>query len=141
MLDARRNLRVAGVGELGLVECAHCIQNVAAVSGGVAFGVVEKQDGFAAAAKLYALVDARQKTRRPQARACPGEGAGLQNDVGGQIGVFGAQAVSDPRAGARPTETAETGVEKKLRGCVVKFVGVDRFHKRELVGHSGEVGQ
>ena len=129
------------IGELRLVELLHGVEHAAAVVARVTVGIREKMHRVAAAAELDALINTGQKARAPQARACAGERSGEHDDIGGEVAVFRAESVGDPRAEARPAAAPEAGVEKHLRRGVVEFLGVQRAHDGDFVGHAREVRQ
>ena len=68
-------------------------------------------------------MDCWQKTASPKAVARAGHAAGDHHHVAGQIAVFRAQPVADPRANARPPELSEARVHKHLCRRVIEVLG------------------
>ena len=87
------------------------------------------------------LVGARQKRRLPVLRFLNRIAAGAHGDETGQILIFAAQAVSDPRAETGPNLPGLAAVHKHERGLVVGHVGMHRANDGNVVDVPGNVGE
>ena len=88
----------------------HRIEHTTALAAAMAGGIFEKEHRLPAAAKLNALMHAGKEACAPERGACAAGWAGEHHDIRGQIAVFAAEAVSDPRAHAGPAALAEASV-------------------------------
>ena len=141
LADARGDLGISHHAELLLIERLHRVEHMTAVFGALACGIAEKEHRLAAAAKLDALVHAGQEAGAPERGACAARRTGEQNHVGGQVAVFGAEAIRDPCTEAGPPPLAKAGVQKHLRRGVVDLIGVQGLHHADVVRHGAQVRQ
>ena len=79
--------------------------------------------------------------QKAAAQAGAAAAAGTEDDEAGQVLVFGAQAVGDPRAHRRPRGGDVAGMKQAAGGRVGGVEGVHRADDAEVVGERGEVGQ
>jgi hypothetical protein len=111
-----------------LVERAHGADHIVLLRGRHAVWIADIQNGGTGAAKLDALVLARQKARMPLPcgnRLFLAEVAGgHQNDKSGQVVTFRTQPILQPRAHRWPTRVDRAGVHERVRGVVIDRVGV-----------------
>ena len=85
-----------------------------------------------------ALMARRQKAA---AQAGAAAAAGGENDEAGQVLVFGAQAVGNPRAHRRARGGDVSGMKQAASGRVGGVESVHRADDAEIVGEGGEVGE
>ena len=88
-----------------------------------------------------ALVDAGQKAGLPVLRFLNRIAAGAHGDEAGQILIFGAEAVSDPRAHAGADQPGFAAIHQQQRRLVVRHVGVHRADDADVVDAFGDVGK
>ena len=65
--------------------------------------------------------------------------AALDTDKAGQVRVFGAEAVADPRAHGGTHFGKGAGVKLQRRAGVLRVVGVHAAQEAEVIGDGGEV--
>ncbi len=65
----------------------------------------------------------------------------VEEDVAGEVFVFGAEAVGDPRADAGRGADAAAGVEEEILGSVEWSLTDHRADDTEVVGDAGDVGK
>ena len=65
----------------------------------------------------------------------------VENHVGGQVLVFGPEAVADPSAHARPAGKLAAGLNESDGGIVVDRLGPHGFDHAKLAHHAGGVRQ
>src|SRR5205814_851778 len=132
--NARVDLRIAGLNRAIEVQVADGVNRLPLARGADAGWVAQVQDRIAAAAQRHPLKARRQETAAPVHRAAARSArAALQYDEARQILRLAPDAVSDPRAHARPAELAGTGVHEQLRRRVIEQAGRCRMHERDVV--------
>ena len=67
--------------------------------------------------------------------------ARAQHDVAGEILVFGAEAVEQPRAERRPDGLEISRVHREQRRLVVRHIGVHRADDAAVINHAREIRQ
>src|SRR5205807_4095101 len=103
--DACVDLRVPGLNRTLEVQVADGVNRLALTRAADAGGVAQVEDRIAAAAQRHALIARRQETAAPVHRAAARAARpALQHDEPRQILRLAPDAVSDPRAHARPSE-------------------------------------
>ncbi len=99
--DARRDFGVLRFGEMQAIKIADGVERLAADFRIDARWVGDEEDGVALRPELRALVDAGEEAVAPESGAAVGlDAAAGEDDEAGQIAIFGAEAVSGPRAHA-----------------------------------------
>ena len=140
--DPRIDLRVAGHGQSLAVQLHYRIDRPMLSLASDARRAVEIQNRIALAAQRHALVDARQEPVRPKIRPAPRPArTRLQHHEAGQILALAAQAVGNPRADRRPTESRRAGLGQQLGRPVIEDVSLHRPHDGDVVGHAAQVRQ
>src|SRR5262249_48298178 len=97
---------------------------------------------IATGAERNALMSRGQKSaspqRRPTARTAR---SGFEHDKTRQILRLAADAVGDPRADARPSESRRPGIHETLRRTVIEIFRGDAREERKIVHDAADVGQ
>ena len=142
--DARLDVRVAERGVPAAVERGEFVERFAARGAVHAGGIREIQNGIARVAELHALMLRRQKAAAPQAVVerlivAAARAEGREHHVGGQVLIFAAEAVTEPRTHARTARELMPGLEKSDRGIVIDRVGVHRADEAQFVRDAREV--
>ena len=88
-----------------------------------------------------ALINRREERRAPTAGPAVSSGQGRKNDEAGQILVFRAEAVGDPRAHRRASDAAIAGVHHEDRRAVIGDIGDHRANLAEFVDDAAHLGE
>ena len=88
---------------------------------------------------VITLIDAGEKTALPVLRFLDRVAAGAHGDEAGEILVFGAEAVGDPRAEGGAREAGVAAVHQHERRLVVGNVGVHRADHGDFVDARGDM--
>ena len=106
------------------------VERLAAQRAAEAARVFEEQDRVFARTEANALMHGRQKARAPQPvveRLVPF--AGQHGDESRQVFIFAAQAVTHPRADARPAGDLKTSLKEGNGRIVIDGRCVERLHE------------
>ena len=133
-------------GRLGEVLAVDGVEEIelGALADGVVMGIVEILDGGLfyghIASDGGALVDSGEEGAGPVADSAVAEGW-VDRQEAGEVLIFGAEPIRNPRAEAGADEGVGTGVEFE-QGAPVSFVGaVDGFDDTEIVGAGPDEGK
>ena len=124
------------------VEIADGVERTAADVGRDAGRIRDEEDRVAAGAELDALMTGREKAAAPAGlSAVRIVLAGEEDDERGQVGVFAAESVREPRAETGTADDLMAGVHEDLRRRVIELRGLHRPDDGELVDVLREVRQ
>ena len=123
------------------VEVGEGVEAGALESGWEAGRVFEVEDRRSGGAEEGALVDRGEEPGAPEGGAAGRAAAGGEDDVSGEVLVFGAEAVGEPGAGGGEAELGLAALHEELAGVVVELVGVERLDFADVVGAGGDVGE
>ena len=102
----------------------------------------EVDDGVAGGAEGGALISRGHEAVAPVGSAADGAAAGIsEDDKGGKVLIFGAEAVGKPTAHGGVAGLDEAGVHLIERGAVVVGGTVHRAYEGDLVDLLGDVGE
>ena len=133
--DPRVDFRIAEVLELQRLQFRQPIQHFTAAPGGHAVGVLQEQHRVLATAELHSLMQAGQETVPPKPRVKRLVDAvfGNEDDKRGEIFVRAAEAVTEPRAHARPSGQLRASLKERDRRVVIDGLGVHGLDEAEFV--------
>ena len=136
--DARRDLRIARLLELHLVQLCQMIQVPPPRFAAESRRVREIQHRIANRSELHALVLAGQKSAAPQPivkRLIAGPSGALRHHhhKGRKIVVLASEPVRNPRPDARPPGQLRSGLEERDAGIVIDGFGVHRLDEAQVV--------
>ena len=95
--------------------------------------------GVPSAWKMRRLVVGGQEAAGKILQSAARHDAEAEDDEAGQIAVFAAQAVTDPRAEAGPARVVDAGVQEEHAGAVHRQIGLHRADHGQVVGTTGDV--
>ncbi len=140
--DACLDFRVAKLFVCQPVESLHGVDDVALLLSVDAVRIVHVEHRVALTAEAHALEAARQKAAVPlpcgdRLRLAAADRS--QHDETGQVVVFAAETVVDPRAHRGPAGDDRAGVHERVRRVVVDLLGLHRANDRNLIRDFAEV--
>ena len=142
--DTGLDFRVAQDAVALVVKSGQFVELFAADFTRDTFGILEVEDAFAFIAELYPLEFGGQEARAPEAvveRLVVGTTAteGRHHHVGGEVGVFAAEAVGGPGADARTAGKLGARLHERDRRVMVDGFRVHGADHAPFVGLRGDV--
>ncbi len=145
LADAGGNFGIAGVVEFEGVDFLEAVQHGAAQGAREAFWVVEVEDGFAGVSEFNALKAGGEEAGAPvivvEGLVAGAEHFRDKNDVIGQVSVWGAEPVADPRADGGASGELMSCEQERHGGGMINLLGAHGLDEAEVIGDGADVGQ